>query len=80
MAKRGEVPTLTARVVAERLGITIQRVYVLAGSRGLGRRVGRYWLFAESELEAMQERPTGRPKKRPGRPKKQPGTTKEQGT
>ncbi|WP_347243939.1 helix-turn-helix domain-containing protein [Thermogutta sp.] len=54
----------TAPMAAKRLRISLSRVYQLARRRGLGRRLGRYWIFTESEVEAMRIRG------RPGRPRK----------
>jgi hypothetical protein len=52
---------LTAADVAAALGLTPSRVRALARSRGVGRRVGRDWLFGASDLERLRERTPGRP-------------------
>lgn len=54
-------PLLTTADVADRLGLTPSRVRALARSRGVGRRVGRDWLFDASDLERLRERKAGRP-------------------
>lgn len=59
--------TVTTAVVAQRLGISRQRVAQLARSLGIGAHIGRDWLFAEDDIAAMRERntrPTGRPPRR----------------
>lgn len=52
---------LTSTQVADRLNLTSSRVLRLAKSRGLGQRIGRDWLFTESDIAAMQTRVPGRP-------------------
>ena len=61
----GEWAYLRTSVVAERLGLSEDRVRKLAASRGLGRKWGRDYFFTESDLEAMKIRKPGRPKKNP---------------
>jgi len=51
-----DVPSLTSREVAARLGITSRRVTALARSRR-----GRDWLFSEEDVAAMEDRQPGRP-------------------
>lgn len=52
---------LTVSQVAGHLGITPGRVRVLARTRGVGRRLGRDWLFSEDHLAALAVRRPGRP-------------------
>ena len=51
----------TTAQVAERLGLSRRRVLALALSRGLGRKLGRDWIFDEEDIEGMQIRVAGRP-------------------
>lgn len=54
----------TARDVAELLGISVRRVYQLAETRRLGRRLGpRAWVFTDADVDNMRVRKTGRPRK-----------------
>jgi predicted RNase H-like HicB family nuclease len=59
----GEWAYLKTSTVAEKLGLSEDRVRKLAASRGLGRKWGREFFFTESDLEAMKIRKPGRPKK-----------------
>lgn len=52
---------LTAPQAAERLGVSPGRVRQLAVARGVGKRVGRDWIFTEADLAAMTDRRPGRP-------------------
>lgn len=54
-------PSLTAAEAAARLGVSIRRVSALADSRGTGTMFGRYRLFSEDDITAMQSRKVGRP-------------------
>lgn len=54
---------LTAKMVGKELGITARRVLALAKSRGLGRQLGGIWLFTRDDVDAMQDRRPGRPRK-----------------
>jgi len=56
-----DMPSLTSREVAGRLGITSRRVTALAKSRNVGVRRGRDWLFSENEVAALEDRQPGRP-------------------
>lgn len=56
-------PSLTAAEAAARLGVSIRRVSALAESRGTGTMFGRYRLFSEDDITAMQPRKAGRPSK-----------------
>ena len=54
---------LTTKQVAEKLGVTEQRVRQLAHSRGIGyQRPDQRWIFRELDLVKFQERKVGRPK------------------
>ncbi|MDP9316926.1 MAG: helix-turn-helix domain-containing protein [Chloroflexota bacterium] len=59
---------LNALEAAEYLGVNKQRVYELARAGRIGRRIGGYWLFTETELEAYKAQRELRP--RGGRPRK----------
>lgn len=55
---------LTAAQVAEQLGISTHRVAELARSRNVGTLITpRMRLFTAEDVEAMRERPVGRPAK-----------------
>lgn len=55
---------LTTAEAARELGVSPQRVRHLAASRGVGRRIGRDWVFTREDIEAMRvRRPPGRPRK-----------------
>ena len=54
-------PTLMAAEAAARLGVSVRRVSALAESRGTGTMFGRYRLFSEDDIAAMQPRKAGRP-------------------
>jgi antitoxin HicB len=54
-------PSLTAAEAARRLGVSVRRVSALAESRGTGTMFGRYRLFSEDDITAMQPRKAGRP-------------------
>jgi hypothetical protein len=51
-------------MAAEELGITRQRVWKLARSRGLGWQVEKAWIFTPAEVDAMRDRVPGRPPSR----------------
>jgi predicted RNase H-like HicB family nuclease len=55
------IPSLTAAEAAARLGVSVRRVSALADSRGTGTMFGRYRLFSEDDITAMQPRKVGRP-------------------
>ncbi len=57
---------LTTAQVAALLGISRDRVPRLARSRGVGRRVGRDWLFSPAEVAALRLRKPGRPRRANG--------------
>lgn len=42
--------------VAEELDINVSRVRVLADDLGIGRKVGKVWVFSEKDLEAFRTR------------------------
>lgn len=50
--------------VAARLGVTERRVLALAKSRGLGKKTNRDWIFTQTDINKMETRVNGRPKKR----------------
>jgi hypothetical protein len=55
-------PTLyTSDEAAAELGITRRRVLQLAESRNVGRKLGRDWVFTNSDIDAMRVRVPGRP-------------------
>lgn len=56
----------TADQVARSCGITAQAVRDRARKRGVGRQLGRIWVFSASELAAMMTWPY-RPGRRPGK-------------
>lgn len=58
MARLDLVGTAT---VATELGITRARVWKLARARGLGWQVEKAWIFTPAEVDAMRDRPPGRP-------------------
>lgn len=51
--------------VAKQLGISSRRVFALAKSRKLGRKVGNSLVFTLDDVVAMRERSPGRPRKHP---------------
>lgn len=51
----------TTQSAARELGIDQSRVKRMAATRGLGRKLGRAWLFSREDLEAMRSRKRGRP-------------------
>ncbi|WP_347243756.1 helix-turn-helix domain-containing protein [Thermogutta sp.] len=53
----------TAATAAQMLGISPSRIYQLARQLGLGRKLGRDWLFLIEEVNAMRVRG------KPGRPR-----------
>jgi excisionase family DNA binding protein len=65
---------MTLQEAANELGITRQRLAVIAKSGRLGHQVvGRYWAFTREEIEAYRPHVQGRP----GRPKEPAGTLEE---
>lgn len=60
-------PTYTSQNVAAELGISAARVRALAQSRGVGQRpqppLRSAWLFTAADIDAMRDRPAGRPSK-----------------
>jgi hypothetical protein len=57
---------LTSAQVAETLGISKQRLSVLARTRGVGWPVGSERLFRPEDIDALTVRVNGRPRKFPG--------------
>ena len=52
----------TTAQAAAKLGLTPDRVRVLAKSRGLGARMGRWWVYTVDDIKAMRRRKPGRPR------------------
>jgi excisionase family DNA binding protein len=63
---------LSASQAAKYLGITHQRLYQLAETGRLGRRIGTTWIFTRGELDQYKVERAQRPKG--GRPKRDAGT------
>ena len=59
----------TTREVADDLGINVSRVRVLADQLGIGRKIGRDWVFSAADLEALRRRPDRRRKDNAATPK-----------
>lgn len=49
-------PIYSAAQVAEMLGLTRQRVTQCARRWGIGRKLGREWMFAPADVEAIRDR------------------------
>lgn len=68
---------ITTADAARELGITIRRVQALIGD-GTGRlraqRVGQIWLIDPTSLDAVRERPPGRPVAKKSRRKRRNAT------
>ncbi|MBM3940458.1 MAG: helix-turn-helix domain-containing protein [SAR202 cluster bacterium] len=60
---------LTAGDTARALGISQSRLWRLARSRDLGRRLGRSWVYTPADVEVLRERRPGWPKGRPRPPR-----------
>lgn len=57
---------LSITEAARLLSLTRGRVLQLIDSEQLpARRVGRFWVIARADLDAMERRPRGRPRKAP---------------
>jgi excisionase family DNA binding protein len=51
--------------VAERLNLSVQRVkQLIYNEQLLAEKVGNQWIIRESDLKDVEDRPTGRPRKR----------------
>jgi excisionase family DNA binding protein len=62
---------LTTSEVAERLGVTVQRIHQFIKDERLpAQKMGRDYIIREGDLKPLEDRKTGRP------PKAQPGTRK----
>jgi excisionase family DNA binding protein len=62
---------LTTKDVAERLGVTIGRVYQFIGEKRLpAQKVGRDYVIEEKDLALVKNRKPGRPRIGKGRSKK----------
>ncbi len=62
---------LTTSEVAERLGVTVQRIHQFIRDERLpAQKMGRDYIIKEGDLKPLEDRPIGRP------PKAQPGTRK----
>jgi excisionase family DNA binding protein len=58
------VKLLTTKEVAERLGVTVQRVHALMRAGRLpAQKMGRDYFVREQDLKLVQHRKTGRPRK-----------------
>ena len=57
-----DVPMFTVPNAAVQLGVSPQRVYQLAKSRGVGSKQGGTILFSHDDVKAMTPRKSGRPK------------------
>lgn len=51
----------TSQQVADKFGITPQRVRQLAHSRDLGQKIGRDFIFSASDVKNMEKREPGNP-------------------
>ena len=49
-------PIYSAAAVAEELGLSRQRVTQCARRWGIGRKLGREWMFATADVEAIRDR------------------------
>ncbi len=58
----GRERVLTPETMADQLGISRSRVYSLARSRGIGKRISGVLVFQESDIEKLRPRPPGRPR------------------
>jgi excisionase family DNA binding protein len=57
---------LTVSQVAERLGLSRQRIYVLVNTQRIAaERFGKTWLIDDAELKRFKPKPIGYPKGRP---------------
>jgi hypothetical protein len=52
----------TTAEVAEDLGISMARLRLIAARYGIGKKVGRDWLFTDADLEQLRQRPDHRRK------------------
>ena len=59
---------LSTQEAADYLGVTRQAVNALARRGGVGRQVGRAWVFTRAELDSW----AGKPRPKGGRPPKLP--------
>jgi len=59
---RWQLGELNTKQVADRLGISEPRVRVLALERRVGRKFSAIWIFAESDVEKLRPKKTGRPR------------------
>ena len=65
---------LTTKDAAERLGVTVGRVYQLINEKRLpAQKVGRDYLIDEKDLKLVADRKPGRPKAKPTQAKKRKG-------
>lgn len=66
---------LTTKDVAERIGVTVGRVYQLISEKRLpAQKVGRDYLIEEKDLKSVAHRKPGRPKANPTKAKKRKAT------
>jgi excisionase family DNA binding protein len=62
---------LTTGEVAERLGVTVQRIHQFIKDERLpAQKMGRDYLIDENDLKRIEDRPTGRPPKAQGESQK----------
>lgn len=55
----------TAAQVAEKLGLSHQRINAIARRRGIGQMIGNTRVFTVADVAAIKPGPPGRPKKNP---------------
>lgn len=53
---------LSSTEMADRLGVTPDRVTQMARERGIGEQVGGIWVFSPEDEKKLKRRPSGRPK------------------
>lgn len=67
---------LTTKAAAERLGVSVDRVYQFIREERLpAQKIGRDYLIDEKDLALVQDRKTGRPAKRAATKAAKPGRT-----
>lgn len=55
---------ITTKETSEKLGVSIRRVQALINSGRLkAKKLGQIWVIEEKDLEAVQDRKPGKPKK-----------------
>lgn len=77
-AKTSADQLLSSREAAAELGISIVRVNVLINEGRIpATRVGSYWAIRRGDLDAVRNRPTGRPRTSPQEAKGEPASKKK---